>query len=274
MNGKLIGLSMLAAVLCGAAAVAEEVGSIASVNGEAQIGRGGAFAPAAVGAVVQLGDELKTGKGQMRVVFRDDSVVDLAEGSTLTVDTQVFDPGASRFSSLLKLAKGKARALVSGVYGAPGASFEVETPTAVAGVRGTSFLISYDSDRDETDVVGIDGRIMVRSLAAVLDDTVYITANEGTSVVRGRAPTRPEAVDPDYLMHESNVLQPLAAGGVGGVPGAASGMKAGENVPPPDRAPSSGGVASQVGRDELRNAGDVAGQPPGVINSGGQLGVP
>jgi len=274
MNRKLIGLSMMFVVLCASAAVAEDVGSVAAANGEAQIGRGGAFTPAAVGAAVQLGDQLKTGKGQMRVVFRDDSVVDLAENSTLTVDTQVFDPGNSKFSSLLKLAAGKARAMVSGVYGAPGASFEVETPTAVAGVRGTAFFIEYDSGNETTDVVGIEGRIMVRSLSEVLNDTVYVTASEGTSVIRGRAPTKPAPVDPDYLVHESTVLQPLAVGGVGGVPGAASSVKAGENVPPPDRAPSSGGVAGQVGRDELRNAGDVAGQPPAAIDSRGQLGVP
>jgi hypothetical protein len=76
------------------------------------------------------------------------------------------------------------------------------------------------------------------------------------------------------MMHESNVLQPLAAGGAGAAGGVA-GSAAGSNVPPPDKAPSSGGLAGQVGRDELRNSGDVAGQPPAVINSGrGQLGVP
>jgi hypothetical protein len=258
---------------CATLAAAEDVGSVASVRGVADIGRAGAFTPATVGAAVQLGDELRTGDGQMRVVFRDDSVIDLTERSSLTVDTQVFDPAASTYSSLLRLAAGKARALVGKVYGTPGASYEIQTPTAVAGVRGTSFLIEYDATRDATDVIGIDGRIMVRSLAQVLDDTVYVTASEGTTVMRGRAPTRPEAVDPDYLLHESSALQPLAVGGVGGG-GAAAGVQSGSSVPPPDRAPSSGGLAGQVGRDELRNPGDVAGQPPAVVNSRGQLGVP
>jgi hypothetical protein len=270
-------VAALVVLLSAALVQAEDVGTVAASSGEAQIGRGGAFTPAAVGAGVQLGDELRTGNGQVRVVFRDDSVIDLAENSSLTVDTQVFDPDSSQYSSLMKLAAGKARALVGKVYGTPGASFEVETPTAVAGVRGTTFLIEYDSERDATDVIGIDGRIMVRTLADVLNDTVYITANQGTSVTRGRAPTTPEAVDPDYLLHESAVLQPLAVGGVGigGVGAAASGVKAGDAVPPPDRAPASGGLAGQVGRDELRNAGDVAGQPPAVVDTNrGQLGVP
>jgi hypothetical protein len=276
MIDRRVSLAVLFSLLCGSVAVAEDVGSVASLRGDAQIGRGGAFTPATVGAGVQIGDELRTGDGQMRVVFRDDSVIDLTERSSLTVDTQVFDPAKSSYTSLLRLAAGKARALVSKVYGTPGASYEIQTPTAVAGVRGTTFLIEYDQSREATDVIGIEGRIMVRSLAEVLNNTVYVTASEGTTVVRGAAPTRPEPIDPDYMMHESNVLQPLAAGagGAGGAAAANAGASSGNNVPAPDRAPSSGGLAGQVGRDEMRNAGDVAGQPPAVLNSRGQLGVP
>jgi FecR-like protein len=274
MTDRRLALAALLFLLFASVAVAEDVGSVASLRGQAEIGRGGAFTPATVGAGVQVGDELRTGDGQMRVVFRDDSVIDLAENSTMTVDTQVFDPGSSRFTSLMRLAAGKARALVSKVYGTAGASYEIQTPTAVAGVRGTSFLIEYDASSDATNVFGIEGRIMVRSLAEVLNNTVYVTASEGTSVGRGMAPTQPEPVDPDYMLHESNVLQPLATGGAGAAGGGVAGSAAGSNVPPPDRAPSSGGLAGQVGRDELRNSGDVAGQPPAVLNSRGQLGVP
>ena len=277
MHNRRAVVAALLVTLCASAAFAEDVGTVAATRGQAEIGRAGAFTPAAVGAVVQLGDELRTGAdGQLRVVFRDDSVIDLTQNASLTVDTQVYDPGSSRFSTLLRLAAGKARAIVSKAYGAPGASYEIQTPTAVAGVRGTEFLIEYDADRDATDVIGIDGRIMVRSLAQRLDDTVYITASEGTTVKRGMGPTKPERIDPEYLRHESDVLQPLAVGGAGAV-GAAAGAKAGgaNNVPAPDRAPSSGGLAGQVGRDELRNSGDVAGQPPAVIGGDrGQLGVP
>lgn len=260
-------------LLAAPAAMAEDVGTVAATQGTAEIGRGGAYTAAAVGATVQLGDELRTGPdGLLRVVFRDESVVDLANGTSLTVDTQVYDPAASRFSSLLRLATGKARALVGSLYGTPGASYEIQTPTAVAGVRGTTFLIEYDPARQATDVIGIDGRILVRSLTERLDDTVYVTANEATTVGRGLAPTRPEPVDPDTLRREFEVLQPLAVGAVGGAGGAAS-VSTGD-VPPPDRAPSSSGLAGQVGRDELRNPGDVAGQPPGVVGERGQLGVP
>jgi hypothetical protein len=92
-------------------------------------------------------------------------------------------------------------------------------------VRGTSFLIAYDSSSDATGVVGIEGRIMVRSLAEVLNNGVYVTASEATSRARHRA-DQAEPVDPDYMMHESRTscsrsppAEPVAAGEVAGSAG-------------------------------------------------------
>lgn len=268
-------LGVLASVLSlVSVAAAADVGAVATVRGVAEIGRGGVFTAAAIGTPVQLGDTLRTADGMMRVVFRDDSVVDLTENSTIVVDTQVFNPDAGQFNSLLRLVAGKARALVNDVYGTtPGASYEIETPTAVAGVRGTSFWVVYDAARDATDVIGIQGRIQVRSLAERLHDTVYVTAAEGTTVVRGMPPSDPEPVGDDYLRYEDAVLQPLALGSIGSI-ASNNTVKAGDSVPAPDRAPSSGGLAGQVGRDELRNPGDVAGQPLNIGDGRGRLGVP
>jgi hypothetical protein len=73
MTDRRIALATLLFLLCASAALAEDVGSVASVRGQAEIGSGGAFTLAAVGSGVQVGDELRTGDGQMRVVFRDDA---------------------------------------------------------------------------------------------------------------------------------------------------------------------------------------------------------
>jgi hypothetical protein len=274
---------LAAAILLATAAAGQEtVGTVAIARGAAEIVRGGAATAAAVGASVSTGDELRTGDGQMRVVFRDDSVVDLHQHTTLVVDQQVFDPAASRFTSLMKLLTGKARALVSGYYGAPGTSYEVETPTAVAGVRGTTFVVSYDADRDATEVIGIEGRVQVRSLAARLGDTVYVTTQEGTTVLRGQAPTAPEPVADEIFRFETDAIQSLGALGAGSVGGAAgagaaagAAVQTGDSVPAPEKAPSSSGLPGQVDAPEDRNAGDVAGQPLDVIKSNrGSLGVP
>jgi len=255
-------------------AAAENVGTVAAVRGAADIGRGGAWTAAAVGTPVQLGDALRTGAdGEMRVVFRDDSVVDLSTNSQLVVDEQVFDPSAGRFSSLIKLIGGKARALVSDYYKTSGASYEVETPTAVAGVRGTSFIVAYNADSDSTEVIGIHGQIQVRSLSERIGETVYVSAQETTTVVRDQAPSAPQPMDEQRFRYETEGMQALSVGNVGA--GAASRpIGAGASVPAQERAPSSSGAAGQVGRDQLKNAGDVAGQPLGVGENKGNLGVP
>jgi hypothetical protein len=264
-----------AVLLIATAAVAEDVGTVASTRGAADIGRAGAWSAAAVGTAVQLGDQLRTGTdGELRVVFRDDSVIDLSPSSALTIDDQVFDPGTSRFSSLMRLVQGKARALVSSYYKTSGATYEVQTPTAVAGVRGTSFLVAYNPDIDATEVVGIRGKVEVRSLAERIGGTVYVTARESTTVGRNAAPSAPEIMDEDRFRHEVEGLQALA---VGNIAGAASfrPLSAGASVAAPEKAPSGSAVVSQVGRDQLRNPGDVAGQPLNIVGNGrGSLGVP
>jgi hypothetical protein len=268
---------LLAAILLVAtAAGAEDVGTVAATRGAADIGHGGVWSPAAVGMTVQLKDELRTGTdGQLRVVFRDDSVIDLSESSSLVVDEQVFDPDAGRFSSIVRLLQGKARALVSAYYKTPGAAYEVETPTAVAGVRGTSFLVAYNPDVDSTEVIGIHGRVEVRSLAERIGGAVYVTEHETTTVMRDEAPTAPAPVDDQRFHHEIGGLQALSLNNIAGS-AASRPLGAGASVPAPERAPStSGGIVGQIGRDQLRNPGDVAGQPLNVVGNGrGSLGVP
>jgi hypothetical protein len=264
-----------AALVIAAAAAAEEVGTIASVRGIAEIGRGGTRTAAVVGAPVELGDELRTGPdGQLRAVFRDDSVIDLTESSSLVVDEQVFDPEASRFSSLMRLVQGKARALVGKYYSTPGAAYEVQTPTAVAGVRGTTFMVAYNPDLDATEVIGIHGRVQVRSLDERVGESVYVTSQEMTTVFRDEAPTAPEEIEDRLFHHEIEGLEILAIGSIG-TQATTSGLSGGNSVPATEHAPTTTGLVGQLGRDQLRNAGDVAGQPLTVIDATrGSLGVP
>ena len=264
---------LIGAILLLASAVrAEDVGTVAAVRGAAEIGRGGVRTAAAVGMAVQLGDELHTGDdGQLRVVFRDDSVIDLTENSSLVVDQQVFDPAASSFSSVMRLVAGRARALVGEYYRTPGAAYQVETPTAVAGVRGTSFLVVYDPDSDATEVIGIDGRIEVRSLGERAADRLRHRPRGDHGVARRGAdgtgadgrPALPPAVEGSRRSHSAT---------------SAAWRRTVRCAPaPPFRRPTARrrvGLAGQLGRDELRNTGDVAGQPLRRRRSRGSLGVP
>jgi hypothetical protein len=174
---------------------AEEVGAVAELEGQAQVLRAGTteWTPLAPGDAVQLGDQLRTSAGsKLKLLFHDDSVLVLAPNSLVKVDEQVLGATApvSHFSLLL----GTLRALVTDRYGAPGARFEVESPTAAAGVRGTAFIAAYDESREETVVLGLSDTTDVRSkMDPAGERAVRIGPGQMTTVGRGAFPQRPVA---------------------------------------------------------------------------------
>jgi hypothetical protein len=173
-----------------AVARAEEVGWVSALEGTAERQRAGAWADLAAGQALELGDHVRTGQAsKVKLLLRDDSVLTLAERSEMVLDEQVVGAAPSSSFSLLL---GKMRAVVTDRYGATGAKFEVKSPTAIAGVRGTSFVAEYDRDRDETQVVGIEHVTAVRSLAdATGAKEVRLGPGQATTVRRGSTPTLP-----------------------------------------------------------------------------------
>jgi hypothetical protein len=186
----LIGMALL---LGAPGAHAEEVGAVAEMEGQTEILRIGtaAWTPLKPGDAVQLGDQVRTGAAsKLKLLFRDESVVTLAPNSTLKVDEQVV--GAAAPVSHFSLLVGAIRAVVTDRYGAAGARFEVETPTAVAGVRGTGFITSYDEAREETTVLGLFDTTGVRSkIDPNGQREVRVGPGQMTTVRRGAYPVRP-----------------------------------------------------------------------------------
>lgn len=80
-----------------------------------------------------------------KIRFKDDSVIRLAQNSRMKIDKYNDD------KRLMSLPRGKVRFVVSSLKrfdkrrGRP-ISFEVKTPTAVVGVRGTDFIVLQEKD--------------------------------------------------------------------------------------------------------------------------------
>ena len=87
-----------------------------------------------------------------------------------------------------------------------GSTFEVRTPTAVAAVRGTEFLVSVD-EKGSTEVIGFEGRVEVFNLNGQgnLGDKVELDGAQKTKVVEiNQPPSVPEKIDgADLKMVES-----------------------------------------------------------------------
>lgn len=246
------------------AAAQEEVGTVAALEGTAQIGRAGDFQPAKPGAPIHLGDELRTGTpGRMRVVFRDDTILNLGDETRITVDDQVFAPDQGMFRASIQLLSGKVRALVGEYYRQPGASYELKTVTAVAGVRGTEFIVSYDPALELTRVVGVEGRVEVRSSRERIAQSVFVTSGELTEVDAQRAPEAPRLLDEQDQRRYFEGLDFVSVGTLG-LAGADPVVAQGA-VPAPDRAPLP--QARAAGNDVRghRDVSDLLGQPPAVV---------
>jgi hypothetical protein len=277
---RLRSLALVAGMLLLAAqvALAQEVGTIAAAEGQGDIGRGGNWTAATSGAAVYLGDQLRTGHpGHLRVVFQDDSVVTISDDSVVTIDKQLFDPDHGKAESLLGLLQGKLSTLVGEYYHRPGAVYEVKTPTAVGGVRGTEFAVSFDPDSEVTEVIGISGHVVVHSVIDPTGPGVLLTAREVSTVQPGKLPTAPRRLDDSIFRQQLEGIDFIGLSGGGSLTAIAHGLQAGATVPPPDRAGSASGppaVEHSPSQMEARDASDLVGQSPPVIESmKGQLGI-
>jgi hypothetical protein len=284
----------LLAVVCliqVAAAGAQEVGTIAAREGTVEIGRANEWLAAAQGAPVQLGDRIRTGTpGRARIVLRDESVLNVGDASELTIDQQVFDPNEGRFQSLIRLLKGKVRAIVSEYYEQPLASYQIETATAVSGVRGTEFVVQYDLATDSTSVVGIVGTVEVRSTIDPARPGVLISAYELTMVRRGEYPSPPVRIEERLFRQYLDGLEFIGRGRSEGralghalASGAAvpsqeqSSTVSAQVAPPPAPAPAAVQMPGWEG-SFIPDAGTLVGQSPAIVEQllgagRGQLGV-
>lgn len=120
------------------------VGKITQVVGRAQVKRGGAELKATAPMPVEMHDEVKTfAPGQVTLQMADNSVLTLNESSVLQIDESIIS-GGTRTSTKIGLLGGSLRSLVTtAARGVGGSNFEVMTPNAIAGVRGTDFECAY-----------------------------------------------------------------------------------------------------------------------------------
>jgi hypothetical protein len=250
---------------------AAESNVVVEVEGTAEIGRGGVWTAATSGAAVREGDELRTGsQGRMLILFDDGSVVVVGKDSRLTIDEHLFEPSGT-VRSLLHLMQGRIRALVSEAFEGAGAVYEIETPTSVASVRGTEFVVHYDPVAGATDIVGVTGEVEVYSALSWTKGAVILKPRELTRIERGKFPTLPRALPDRLFLQYLEGLDLFVGGGQGVSLATGHPLLTGRSVPSEDRAravPGPSAAFTGVPVDlpyERQNRGSVADvtiQPP------------
>lgn len=118
------------------------VGGLRKVTGSGTIIRDGQQIIAKDGIRVKRGDKIITGaNGALGVIFTDNTRISLGANSEININEYSFQPAQGTFGFLTELIQGTA-SYISGAIGklSPN-SVKFKTPTAVVGVRGTSFLV-------------------------------------------------------------------------------------------------------------------------------------
>jgi hypothetical protein len=262
-------------------AEADDVGRIVSMEGTVEIGRAGAFARVENGASVQAGDTVRTGNpGRARILFPDESVLNVGDDSTILIDESVFDPNKGAASTMMHLLGGKVRALVSEYYSGSRASYQIETTTAVSGVRGTEFVMAYDPKTKLSTVLGLGGSVAVHSPMDRKKRGVLVHANEITEIAKGRFPTPPRQIRSDDEEYRS-LMDGLDLPG-GGLPETLlmeDPAFGGKQIPNPDSSDGNVGVNPADGngdqqpttelppQDASPTGGDALDQPQPVLDA-------
>lgn len=138
----------------------KDVGAVHTVMGKAWLKLpSGEKMKVVKGTRVHEKDQIETMlRGHVKIVFDDGNVANIKPSSKILV--QEYSMGKDK-RALLKLIKGKVRSKVKQKYeGNDTSYYRVKTKSAVAGVRGTDFVVEYSNkDRLITKVSTIEGEV-------------------------------------------------------------------------------------------------------------------
>ena len=234
----LVGFFVTLAVFS-AHAADNKAGSVTFLEGgEASLVRGETGSAVAVGTALYAGDRLKTGAGaRLEAKLSDGSVLRLAPGSDLHLDN-VFVRKSGEKKVRMSLSLGRVWASVTKLFGS-NSEFEVQTDSAVAGVRGTRFTAEKAAGGDT--IVKVYG-------GAVLVSNTPIYAKPGqTKAKRVEVPGPSEVTQGQWTQLVAGAMQQIRVTSSGQV-GPAEAFAKG--------APDDGWEAWNTERDKLAGVKD------------------
>jgi len=197
--------------------IVQRVAIARKVSGQVAVQRGGAgdFTPLAAGAGIRSGDVVKTGaKSEAEFAWQDGTRWKLSPDSNLTIQTALFNPAKKSEVSRLRLESGQI--LVRVVRPMPLASrFEIETPSALATVRGTILCVAVRGS--ETQVKVFQGRVDVSDTSGARKVSITPGQKVCASVVDFKTDLDPDQSEflaqPTFLKPELQVKARPAAPG-------------------------------------------------------------
>lgn len=178
--------------------LAAEHGVFMVVKGSVKIEGSGAPTEAKVGSKIHEGETVITGPdSRAKIVMTDRNIINISPNTQLKIEK--YSNTSKDKNVRLTLVEGKVRNNVEQKYDNKNSKFEVRTATAVAGVRGTQFITSYNSSTRVTEVITLKGQVSFASLTAAASSSaasneVVVGRGEKSEVQEGSGASAPAKV--------------------------------------------------------------------------------
>ena len=170
-------------------AVAAEAGWVARTNGTPSVTRAGTTEPLKRGDTVLIGDRIDTDDvSKVKILLADDSVLAIGPKSQVAIDELVLAPEGRK--GRLRVLFGRFKVAIAAWLSGP-SDYQVDTPTAVAGVRGT--ILWGDTELDA--ICALQGNVEVRTVrgdAVAKLETGQCVGHMGRGETVPLVPTREE----------------------------------------------------------------------------------
>lgn len=160
--------------------------------------------PVKVGSKILVGDTVTTGPdSRAKIVMADRNVINVSPDTRMQIAKYTNDAVNGTKNVELKLDQGKVRNNVEQSYDGDKSKFILKTPTAVAGVRGTQFVTSFDAKIQKTQIVTMKGQVTFTSMLNGRPVGAPVTVNKGeTTASSAGAPPEPPRAVPKNEMKE------------------------------------------------------------------------
>ncbi len=168
---------------------AQRAGEVISVLGEPEVKQSDAtkWQTLAMGDDVFVGDKIRTKDGKAKILLVDDTVLTLDVNTRLGISKHMFRPKEKKRSGMFSLWSGRVKALVGSFFG--DSDVRIKTPTAVAGVRGTHFVVEVippktaqagDDEEGPGNDAGPDPALLGKTIVKVLEGLVQLQNSAGS----------------------------------------------------------------------------------------------
>lgn len=242
--------------MVGAASAAPMKVTVDKVQGTVQVSKGSGWAALKNGDTVPVGADVKTGAGSSCILkWAGGNVIKITPMSTVSVSAERTAAGDEKSSVNLKQGKVNAHAKK---LSTAGSSFDVKTPTAVAGVRGTDILAEIQAGNVSFAVSDGQLELTIGEEVFMLDDG-FLVSVDPDGAFSEPVPIPQEMLE--ELKSEFEALKLEAAqdsgdesgeqGGEEGSDDAADGADDAEEIPQEDVSGSIDGILDDVVNKEI-----------------------